>query len=212
MTYYSEYDLAFLDIMKNGSNVFIKLFEYVIGRKADEPFFVREPQIYLTVVRNPYDRLVTQFYHANRKILGKEYSHSIHYPFFRKWVKDTYKNGYDGDDGHMFAQNHIIQYYEWPLPYKVFKLEELVPHELFFFLELDDERKADIDAKFLEIKRDLDNSRHHASGNLKQGIWQVFYDAESIEVCNNYFAKDFEAFNYEIIDPNKWETPKRSMV
>ncbi len=98
------------------------------------------------------------------------------------------------------------------MPYRVFKLEELVPHELFFFLELDDERKADIDVKFLEIRKELDKSRHHASGNLKQGIWQTFYDAESIEVCNDYFAKDFEAFNYEVIEPSKWETPKRSMV
>jgi len=56
------------------------------------------------------------------------------------------------------------------------------------------------------------NDKHYATNNIKQGIWQTFYDSETIGICNEYFADDFEVFNYEIIDPNKWETPKRSMV
>ncbi len=213
MIYYSEWDLAFLDIMKNGSNLFVELFKYVIGREADKPFFIREPQLYVTVVRNPYDRLVSQFYHINRKELTKDYKYAIHYPFFRKWVKETYENGYDGADGHYYAQSHIIQYDKFPeLSYIVFKMEELIPHQLFFFLDLDDERKMDIDNKFSEIRLELSKSRHHAAGNIKQGIWQSFYDSETIKVCNQYFGKDFEAFGYDVIDPNKWEAPKRTIL
>jgi hypothetical protein len=102
MIYYSEWDLAFLDIMKNGSNLFVELFKSVIGREADRPFFVREPKIYISVVRNPYDRLISQFYYVNRQEIVTTYKKSIHFPFFRKWVKETFENGYDGTDGHFF--------------------------------------------------------------------------------------------------------------
>jgi hypothetical protein len=212
MIYYSEWDLVFLDIMKNGSNLFVELFKHVLGKEADKPYFIREPQLYISVVRNPYDRLVSQFYYVNRGTIVKEYKKAIHFPFFRKWVKETYENGYDGTDGHLFSQAHIIRYYEHQLPYQLFKMEELIPHQLFFFLDLDDEHKSDIDNKFSEIRLELDNTKHHANGNIKQGIWQTFYDSETIRICNEYFAKDFEAFGYDMIHPSEWETPKRSML
>jgi|688.fasta_scaffold415910_2 hypothetical protein len=214
MTYFSDYDLVLLDIMKNGSSRFISLFEYVLGKEKDKPVFIREPQLFITVVRNPYDRLVSQFYHCNKRELWNDYRYAIHYPFFRKWVKETYGNGYDGVDGHYYPQSYIIQYKKYPdLPYHIFKIEELKPYELFFFLgELSLERKADIAREYKELGQSRINDKHYATNNIKQGIWQTFYDSETIGICNEYFADDFEVFNYEIIDPNKWETPKRSIV
>lgn len=214
MTYFNEYDLAFADIMKNGTNVFTTLFEYVLGKADVRPFFLREPKVYISVVRNPYDRLVSQFYHVNRKIIW-QLRYSVHFPFFRKWVQETYENKTDcnqQDDGHILPQNWIIQYYQYPLPYHIFKLEELIPHELFFFLELDDERKQDIDLKFNEIKIEYDNNGHHANNTLKQGIWQSFYDSKTIEICNTFFLKDFEAFNYEIIEPSVWKNIPAKLI
>ena len=213
MMYYPEYDFVFLDIMKNGSNLLAQLFKHVFGKEFEEPYFVREPEIYMTVVRNPYDRLISQFYHIHRQVINRNFKFTIHYPFFRKWVKEVYSGeGYTGTDGHLFSQTHIIQYYEYPLPYKVFKLEELIPHQMFYFLDLTDEQKADIDAKFSEIRLDLTANGHHAFGAMKQGVWEVFHDKETIELCNNYFAKDFEAFGYDMVDTSKWETPKKSVL
>lgn len=204
MIYYSDWDLCFLDILKNGSNLFAKLFNYVMEKPADPPYFIRVPQIYITVVRNPYDRVISQFYHVNRGKLKNDYGYVqyIHYPFFKEWVKETYDNGYDGDDGHYISQTHQIRYYEYSLPYHIFKLETLEPHKLFWFMDLSDERKIDIDKKALEIKLELDLNTHHAFSNFKQGIWQTFHDSETIKVCNEYFANDFKAFNYEIINPS----------
>jgi len=203
MRYYPDWDLVFLDIMKNGSNVFVSLFEYVMEKPSVPPYFERTPEIYMTVVRNPYDRLVSQFYHHNRRELNI-FKNSIHHPFFKEWVKKTYKNGYNGDDGHYFSQTHIIRYYEYPLPYHIFKLETLVAHELFWFMNLSDERKKDIDAKAFELRTKLDLNYHHAYSNVKQGVWQTFYDSETIEICNNYFANDFKAFEYEMIEPSQF--------
>lgn len=212
MIYYSEWDLVFSDIMKNGSNLFTNLYKYVLGREADKPFFEREPKYFITVVRNPYDRLVSQFYHINKMELTKMHKYSIHFPFFRKWVKQTYENGYDGNDGHYYSQSHIIQYYEYPLPYKVFKLEELIPHQIFYFLDLTDEQKADIDVKFLEIRNELDLNIHHANKHNKQGLWQSFHNSETIRICNKYFANDFKAFDYPMIDASTWQPPKKNII
>jgi len=213
MIYYSDYDLVLLDILKNGSNLLKQLFEYTFERKADRPYFLREPQIFIVVCRNPYDRLVSQFYHINAKELRNNYRYAIHYPFFRKWVKETYGMGYDGNDGHYYSQSHIIQYDKFPeLPYSIFKMEELIPHQLFWYMDLTDEKKSQIDEQFLEITNELVKTHHHSMGNSKQGLWKTFYDSETIEVCNQYFADDFRIFGYDMIDPLKWETPKRSVL
>lgn len=211
--YYPEYDFLFLDIFKNGSNLFAKLFVHVFGREHEIAYFKREPQIYMSVVRNPYDRLISQFYHINRQTINKNFKYALHYPFFRKWVKEVYSGeGYTGTDGHLFSQTHIIQYYEFPLDYKIFKMEELIPHKMFYFLDLTDEQKKDIDNKFSELNLELSLNGHHALGNMKQGVWEVFHNAETIELCNRYFAKDFEAFGYDMIEPSKWEAPKKSIL
>ena len=213
MMYFSEYDFVFLDIFKNGSNVFSRLFEYILGSKGDGPNFIREPNIYISVVRNPYDRVVSQFYHHNRGTILKQYRYTIHYPFFRKWIEEMYSGkGYTGDDGHLHSQSNIIQYYENSSRIKIFKMEEFKPHEIFFFLDLTDEQKLDIDNKFSEIRLEMDLNKHHASTNMKQGIWQVYHTPQTIDICNNYFANDFKAFDYPMLDPKKWETPKRSVL
>lgn len=213
MTYYSEWDLVLMDIMKNGSNVLVKLFDEVLGKHDDTTFFIIEPTTFIVPARNPYDRLVSQFYHINRKLLWEEYRHTIHYSFFKKWVKETYENGYDGMDGHFFSQTHIIQYDKHPdLPYTIFKLEELIPHQLFWFMELSEEKKIEIDNRYLEIQKEMSKTKHHATGNVKQGIWEIFYDSNTIEICNDYFGDDFRIFGYDMIEPTKWESPKRTIL
>ena len=200
---YDGYGVVFYPIHKNGTNLFKRLFDYVLGNRTNEETKNIEYVHHIIIVRNPYDRLVSQFYHHNRRELNI-FKNSIHHPFFKEWVKKTYKNGYDGDDGHYFSQTHIIRYYEYPLPYHIFKLETLVAHELFWFMDLSDERKKDIDAKAFELRTKLDLNHHHAYSNIKQGVWQTFYDSETIEICNNYFANDFKAFEYEMIEPSQF--------
>lgn len=202
MIYYSDYDLAFVDILKNGSMGFRTLFTYVMDREPDKPFFIRQPKIYITAVRNPYDRLISQFYHANKGDIWKNWKWTVHHPYFRRWVRDTYKDGYKGIDGHFYSQTRLLQYYENDIAYKIFKMEELKnAHELFFFLPLTKARKAEIDEKYLEILDELQKSTHHATNNIKQGVWQSYYDAKTIEICNKEFENDFKAFGYEMIDP-----------
>jgi hypothetical protein len=205
MIYYSEYDLVFITILKNGTNAFAKLFTYVMGKEPEPLFFTRQPTIHMTVVRNPYERLLTQFYHANRRQLWKEFKYTVHHPFFRKWVKETYSNGYDGEDGHLYTQTQFLQFVECQMEYKVFKAEEFSAHELFFFLNLTEERKAEIDKEYSKIIIELETSAHHATNSIKQGVWQSFYDAETIKICNNHYADDFKAFNYEIIKPEEFK-------
>ena len=213
MTYFSDYDLVLLDIMKNGSSRFITLFEYVLGKERDEPVFIREPQIFITIVRNPYDRLVSQFYHINRKELLRDYRYAVHYPFFRKWVEETYGKGYNDVDGHFYAQSHIIQYDKYPdLPYHIFKMEELKPYELFFFLgDEAEERKDDIEREYNEFGLKKIADKHYASGTIKQGMWKTFYDPKTIEICNEYFANDFKYFGYEVLNPSEFNF-KRNLI
>ena len=110
MRYYPDWDLVFLDIMKNGSNVFVNLFEYVMEKPSVPPYFERTPEIYMTVVRNPYDRLISQWMHDTQIKNELFYSKLNQKKLFKEWVVSTYKNGYTGNDNHLLTQTDVIQY------------------------------------------------------------------------------------------------------
>jgi hypothetical protein len=114
---------------------------------------------------------------------------------------EIFENEYEGEDIHMHTQTELLKYYENNLPISVFKLEELIPHELFFFLDLSEERKKEIDNIFPKIMVELEQKKHHSTNNIKQGVWQTYYDSKTIEICNKHFINDFVAFNYDIIEP-----------
>jgi hypothetical protein len=214
MIYYSEHNLLFFDILKNGSTGFRKLFELVLGKEDgflqyhqhdNSLFFITPPVLYATVVRNPYERLLTQFYHVNKKQLWTTFRYTVHYPFFRKWAKEFCSNEYKENDGHLYTQTQFLKFYENPLEYKIFKIEKLFAHELFFFLDLTAAQKAQIDNEYSKIIKELQGNLHHATNSIKQGTWQSYYDAETIEMCNKYYKCDFKAFDYEIIKPEEFE-------
>lgn len=213
MMYYPKHNLSFFYIFKNGSQAFRELFTYVMEGERDTSDFVNKPEINITIVRNPYDRLVSQFYHANKGEIYRNWrlnslgyqKLNLHYPLFKSWVRDTFNGGYKGSDEHMYSQPRLLKYFEGGIEYKVFKLEELVSvNELFFFMELTKERQNEIDIKYSEILRGMEKINHHATNTVKQGVWQNYYDAKTIEICNKEFEGDFIAFNYKVYDPKEF--------
>jgi hypothetical protein len=230
--YFKKYSLLYWKILKNGTNVFRDLLNDCLGETGyDLPSFTKindtsfvipnQPNDKLIVVwnqfaivRNPYDRLVSQFYQS--KFIQNRYGWNAyelhramyelkHYEMFQYWVKETYKDGGKGiTDNHFLSQTDLIEYKK-NNTIKLFKLEELEYHKLFWFMDLTDEQKAEIDRKGDEWKKVHSSYGHHSKGYIRQGEWERYYDKNTIQICNEYFAKDFENFGYDMINSESFK-------
>lgn len=222
MFYWPKHNIVFHPILKNGSTALTELFKFVLGEGEEIEFNLatkdtdpNTSKLYITTLRNPYDRLVSQFYNVYKSHLTKpkyrlksvEHLRDIHTHFFyfRYWVKETYENGYNGEDPHLYSQWHTLDNgYQYGADYKIFKMENLIPHELFFFLKLDDNQKKEIDDEYLKIMDHFEKNNHHATNNQKKHTWEVYHDSNTIRICNEYFADDFKKFEYQMINPSEF--------
>jgi hypothetical protein len=121
--------------------------------------------------------------------------------YFKEWVIETYKTGYTGDDGHILSQSecvHIIP----DKTFKIFKLEDLIIDDLFYFLpEID---SVNLNDKYKEILESLNGSiDHHARQYRALDYFMDYYDDEVLEICNSYFRLDFKNFDYKKINHHK---------
>ena len=130
MVYYKKYSLIYWSILKNGTKVFRDLLNEIIGdrgtdifqfNKVTEKNFIipAQPNDKLitainqfAVVRNPYDRLISQFYHSefiearygwNSYELNRAMYQLKHFDMFKYWVKNTYE-----DNGKTYYKKYKI--------------------------------------------------------------------------------------------------------
>lgn len=217
--YYKKYKLLYWKILKNGTAVFTDLLNEVLGEGVqfeniapidDTTILVSGNEFVnvrnqFTIVRNPYDRLVSQFYHS--EFLGKlgkndfkNMSDSImHFEAFHKWVKDTYGGDGSVDNQHFLTQTKLMHYRDNKIM-KFFKLEELKYHQLFWFMKLSDEEKWEIDRKGEKWKQFHTSYGHHSKGFIRKGELMDYYNDDTIKICNEYFLVDFQNFGYQMIE------------
>ena len=196
---YDDYGVVFYPIQKNGTNLFKRLFDYVLGNRTNEETKNIEYVHHIIIVRNPYDRLISQWMHDTQIKNELFYSKLNQKKLFKEWVVSTYKNGYTGNDNHLLTQTDVIQY----IPnekYKIFKLGEFVIEDLFYFLDnIDFENLHNEYDKILEY---LNNeTEHHSSKFRMSNDFKDYYDTELLEICNSSFRIDFQNFGYEMITP-----------
>jgi hypothetical protein len=204
---YDDYGVVLYTIQKNGTNLFKRLFEYVLGNPSNTENEKIDYKHHILIVRNPYDRLISQWMHVTQiKSIywdKKEQNTLVRYcrkqrKEFKNWVIETYKTGYTGDDNHILSQSeclHIIP----DKTFKIFKLEDLIVDDLFYFLpEID---SVNLNDKYKEILESLNGSiDHHSRQYRALDYFMDYYDDEVLEICNSYFNIDFKNFGYEIVN------------
>lgn len=204
---YDDYGVVFYTIQKNGTNLFKRLFEYVLGNPSNTENEKIDYKHHILIVRNPYDRLISQWMHVTQiKSIywdKKEQNTLILYreeqkKYFKEWVIETYKTGYTGDDNHILSQSeclHITPDETW----KIFKLEDLIIDDLFYFYEGIDSKH--LHQKYEEFIESLEvEKEHHYRQYRALDYFMDYYDDEILEICNSYFDIDFKNFGYKIVN------------
>lgn len=203
---YDSYGVVFHPIQKNGTNLFKRLFDYFLGKPTNHQNLKINYKHHILIVRNPYDRLISQWMH-DTQIKGKYWDKKkkntlVRYckeqkKEFKNWVIETYKMGYVGDTTHICSQSeslHIIPNETW----KIFKLEDLIIDDLFYFLKEID--STHLHQKYEEIIESLEvEAGHHSRQYRALDYFMDYYDDEILEICNSYFDIDFKTFGYEIV-------------
>ena len=203
---YDDYGVVFYPIQKNGTNLFKKLFNYFLGKPTNDETLKINNKHHILIVRNPYDRLISQWMHVTQ-IRGKYWDKKkkntlVRYckeqrKEFKNWVIEMYKNGYDGNDNHILSQSeclHITPDETW----KIFKLEDLIIDDLFYFYEGIDSKH--LHQKYEEFIESLEVEKEHHSRQYRAlDYFMDYYDDEILEICNSYFDIDFKTFGYEIV-------------
>lgn len=134
-----------------------------------------EERYYITVVRNPYERIISGFYYErkNNKEFAKKYGEND----INKYLENI-----ENDEIFVvgWRQTWFENGYEKIKNYKRFKLEKLD--------ELKDYCKNEFN---LELKIDVKNKTEHPGIEI--------LNEKSIKIINNWYYYDFKHYGYEIL-------------
>ena len=130
----------------------------------------------ITIVRNPYDRIISDLFFLN--LIEENTTSDSVYKIIKKYI---YNDCHD---------NHNIPQYEFLID----ENEKIIPKLIIFKTEslTEDLQKygfADFDLNF-----------HKNKLNIKKEKYNNYLNDDSIKLVNKFYKKDFELFNYEMIN------------
>lgn len=151
---------------------FVEESEIVKKRKLTHP---NQTIQYITFLRNPYDRVISAFFHLHRDTLARRPNREKYFNKFIQHELVNYKfNDYNSDYIHYYPQ------------YK-------------FLIDQDGHLGSDI--TFYK------SDQYHNQELVFPDNWVIrtydlkkYYTQENLDIINKIYAKDFELFNYTIIE------------
>jgi len=156
-----------------------------------------------TVVRNPWDRMVS-LYEYRKKEKHDEYIYSNNDYEFKDWLMNPHVKGLR-DESILFHPNFYKEYFpklgmDW---YRIHK--HWLP-QLNMISNMDDEICVDLVLKFESLEADWMKLSKHIGKELdplkkhnttKKKDYRDYYDSETIDYVSKLYHKDIAAFNYK---------------
>ena len=153
-----------------------------------------------TIVRNPYYRLSSAIF-FQRPLLCRDNTHTLRthkekqflfnqaqYIFFYRST-----NSFDWF-GHKFSQNDLLDF-DYKFNVKIYKYEEGLEQAIT------NQFKNTLPKSDLKLIRDND---HFKESNFPRTNYDTLWTYDFIKNVNVIYAKDFERFNYKMLDPNDY--------
>lgn len=211
MNYAIDNSLTFIHVPKTGGTsigewIVDSSYEYRKLFDADHASFFLIDEAYkkdlFAVVRNPYDRLVSYYYHYGNMIYNKShrnieifdkqmeewnkgFKNFVFNCKYLTWRKTVINGPFPYADGSQWIANPQIKYTGTDLSnFTIMRFENLENDFRLMQKKLDDYRPLP--------RRNTTNSKP-----LKRGPWQDYYDRETREEVYKYWQLDFELLGYE---------------
>ena len=136
--------------------------------------------IAFSVIRNPFDRFVSEFLYYNQTYWSKKYHNLKFEDFIDVALKLSPEERRYAFDGHLELQ---IDYLNYNIPTNVFKFEDLNQGKL---------------EKWLLKNYNLNIKIPHENKNKNRLTYNHYYTTQSsIDKVSEFYAKDLEAFYYK---------------
>lgn len=142
---------------------------------------VFEQAIKIAVIRNPYDRVVSQYYHRVKTNQNNLYKNPIG---LNKWVEKVYQPPYD-DNYRTSQQKMFIPQYNWLID----KQNNFLVDHLFRFEQLEDDFSSFCKKYDLTLNLMWEN---------KTKVKDEELNLDSVRIINEYFEDDFRIFKYSM--------------
>lgn len=147
-----------------------------------------------SIVRNPYNKFISALFYAPRNDFKYNYT-TLPENQRGYYLNKSLDNYLDSDINDNYHSNHIYPQHKFfegtDLNYKVFKFEDGLENAL---INLGFKVKD-------KIKHFLNTSNYIG---YKLPPYETMYTKYFVEYINTTYAKDFEEFGYEMLDPNTY--------
>ena len=147
------------------------LFGEKIAKLVDEK---NNDMTFIASVRNPYDRIISELFFLKK--INKTFNQKSVFQVIKQFLND--KNHYD---------NHKTPQYKFVINEK---------GELIKNLKIVKTESLDSDMEKLGYKSFTNARCKNVNTKYNKSKYSNLLNRESIELINNYYAKDFEYFNY----------------
>ena len=141
-----------------------------------------------SVVRNPYDRMVSWYFYLKESAINGGYDVDVVFPFnFIRWVEDPFKVDFtrwklDTSDENKKGIPYFQPQHAW--------LDDTV--DILRYENLDEDL-----SKFFRKKINLPLKN---KSNLKKGHFLNYYNKHALGIVYERYKEDFERFNYNRIE------------
>ena len=143
---------------------------------------------FITVVRNPWDYLVSCWYSFKRQETIKDWSDEDITAHFNKWIRTSYK----------WTKAGLPQYY--PLNAGIEKFLYIIRYE---HLEKDIEELNKI-LEFEDVVQEHGITLPHMRSNRQyRKSFEFYYDSDTVEIVREKYSKVIDHFGYEIKLPEE---------
>ena len=150
-----------------------------------------------TIVRNPYDRLVSACHQYMRDANGDDEKDP------NKIIK--YLEGKNDEELHRFNEATNPQYVYLIDEQGEIPISNIWRYEHLNITYAEFARKHNTNARF-KIAKELPKS----NVSYEREPWNKVLNAESIRIINECYRKDFELLGYKMRDPKKWKSSRTS--
>lgn len=155
------------------------------------PYFIYKNNNF-TIVRNPYDRIISEYYYIHKKtniFNNKIYQIQLFKNYLNRIIEE-YKDNIYIYDGHILPQSYYVY-------------DEKGNKRIEYVIKMEDDMTKQLDTLFKKYNLNMNINEFPESNKTNKIFNKYDLEQETLDKIYNFYIDDFKNFNYEKIKIEK---------